>query len=112
MWRVVAILGCLAAACGGGSGGGTDGRALFEATCARCHGNDGRGEEIARIRLGVPDMTQAAFQDRVTDSDIKRTVREGSHSKKMPGFGTYYDDAQLEAIARHVRKLALDHPRR
>lgn len=102
---VLTALACLAA-CRGSAGRSTDGRELFEQVCARCHGTDGRGDPVQRINLGVPDMTDPAWQAARTDEDIMRTVREGSKSHKMPGFGDFYQPAQLEALARHVRGLA------
>jgi len=83
----------------------SDGAALFVQTCARCHGVDGRGEEQARRELGVPNMADVAWQAAHPDPLIKRTVHEGSRSKKMPPFGDVYSDAQLDAIIRHIRGL-------
>jgi mono/diheme cytochrome c family protein len=101
-WIFAAVL--LASGCSG-STDGADGKKLFEATCARCHGPDGTGDPLQKIKLGVPDMTAAAFQRKVTDDDIRRTVREGSKSKKMPSFGTFYEPRQLDALVRYVRAL-------
>lgn len=80
-----------------------DGAKLFGETCAKCHGVDGHGDPTAKAQLGVPDMTDAAWQAKLADDDIRRTVREGSKSKKMPPFGGFYDGAQLDALVAHVR---------
>jgi mono/diheme cytochrome c family protein len=106
--RFVPVLALLAAAaaCGRERDTRTGGAALFGATCARCHAADGRGDPTAKATLGVPDMTDPAWQARLTDEDIRRTVREGSRSKKMPPFGALYSAAQLEALVAHVRGLA------
>ena len=80
-----------------------DGHKLFTDTCARCHGPDGRGEAAAKVQLGVPDMTDPRWQEARTDGDIRRTVIEGSRSKKMPPFGSFYNDAQLGALVEQVR---------
>jgi mono/diheme cytochrome c family protein len=93
-----------AVACGGRSRG-TDGAALYGQTCARCHGVDGTGDELARKQLGVPDMTDPLWQKRLTDGDIRRTIQEGSRSKKMPPLGGMYDDAQLGTLVEHVRSM-------
>lgn len=84
---------------------GVDGPALFERTCARCHGRDGTGDPLQKQRLGVPDMTDPEWQSRHSDDDMRRTVREGSHSRRMPGFGEFYQDPQLDALIRHIRGL-------
>jgi mono/diheme cytochrome c family protein len=86
-------------------GAPADGTALFEQTCARCHGRDGTGDPVAKAQLGVPDMTAPDWQRKHSDDDIRRTVHEGSKSKKMPPFGDLYAPAQLDAIIAHVRSF-------
>jgi len=98
------LLACVAA-CSRPAGDLTDGKALFNQTCARCHGPDGRGDPVAKAQLGVPDMRDAVWQKAHPDELIKRTVHEGSKSKKMPPFGDLYTDAQLDVIIAYVRSL-------
>ena len=100
---VIALLGL---ACDPGKPRTRDGRVLFQAICARCHGPDGKGDPIERARLGVPDMTDPRWQEARSDAEIVRTIVEGSKSKKMPAFGkTAFDEAQLAALAAYVRSL-------
>jgi len=101
--RALVLIMLVSSACRGSAGDSTDGRVLFEQVCARCHGRDGVGDPIQRINLGVPDMTAPAWQAAHTDDDIRRTIREGSKSHKMPGFGDFYKPAQLDALVRYVR---------
>jgi mono/diheme cytochrome c family protein len=83
-----------------------DGRTLYVAVCARCHGVDGRGDPIEKQRLGVPDMTDPKWQAARKDDDIHRTIVEGSPSKKMPAFGTTsFRPEQIAALVRYVREL-------
>lgn len=93
------------AACNRQVGEAVDGRTLFEQTCGRCHGADGKGEPVAKAQLGVPDMTASAWQQAHSDDDIRNTVRAGSKSKKMPPFGNVYSPAQLDALVEHVRSF-------
>ena len=51
-------------------------------------------------------MTDPAWQAAHTDDDIRRTVHEGSRSKKMPPFGDVYPPVQLDAIIVRVRSFA------
>ena len=82
-----------------------DGKQIFETICARCHGNDGKGEATARLRLGVPDMSTPEWQGAHADAAIAAQIRDGSKNKKMPGFGDYFTDEQIAAIVAHVRTL-------
>jgi len=91
----------------GGAPGGLDGKVLFESVCARCHAVDGKGDPTAKLQLGVPDMTDPAWQAAHSDEVIKLTVHEGSKSKKMPALGDYFSDAQLDEIIKHVRGFAV-----
>jgi hypothetical protein len=50
-------------------------------------------------------MTDPVWNAARDDGFIKRTVREGSRSKKMPPFGDMYSDAQLDAIIGHLRSF-------
>jgi cytochrome c oxidase cbb3-type subunit 3 len=83
----------------------TDGKGLFETTCAKCHGPDGHGDPVQKVKLQVPDMTTAEWQGDRTDQFIKDTVRNGSKSKKMPAFGDGFSEVELSAIVEHVRSL-------
>ena len=103
---LIGIVAALAGGCSGSAGDSTDGRVLFEQVCARCHGKDGHGDPVQRINLGVPDMTDPKWQAAHTDEDIRRTVRQGSKSHKMPAFNDFYKPAQLDALVAHVRSLA------
>jgi cytochrome c553 len=80
---------------GGGAGGGdpaAQARALFEGTCAMCHGMTGRGDgQMAQSLNPKPrNYTDPAWQSSVTDDDIKKTILEGGQavgkSASMPSF--------------------------
>lgn len=75
-----------------------DGKALYSANCAACHGVDGRGG------VGVP-LALPEFLDSVTDNYLMNTMRLGRPGRVMPAF-TDLSDAQLNAILEHVRSFA------
>ena len=88
----------------------SDGQRLFQSACVRCHAADGTGDPVQKVRLGVPDMTDPAWQRFRTDEDIKRVIRQGSESRKMPPFGMAFRDEHLDALVRHVRSLNQEPP--
>jgi mono/diheme cytochrome c family protein len=102
----LACLGLVAAAAAcGPEPSAADGQVLYAQACARCHAPDGTGDPLQKQRLGVPDMTSAEWQRRTSDGDMKRTIREGSKSRRMPGFGDFFKEPQLDALVKHVRTL-------
>lgn len=81
------------------------GRDLFAATCARCHGADGNGG-LALFDGGPSprNFRDHAFQKDRTDEQIKLTIMNGKGSG-MPAFGATFTEAQLYALVAHVRSL-------
>jgi cytochrome c oxidase cbb3-type subunit 3 len=75
------------------------GRQVFTTTCASCHGLDGRGGERAPNILARPEV------QRMSDANIARVIREGTPSKKMPAFGSSFDDATLREVTAYLRTL-------
>lgn len=77
--------------------------ALFAASCAGCHGVDGRGGgDSAPPGAVMPDLSAAAVQDR-SDQDMATVIREGRGM--MPGFGSQLNERGIAALVAHVRTL-------
>jgi mono/diheme cytochrome c family protein len=76
--------------------------ALFNVSCAGCHGRDGKGQGVARPPgAQLPDFTSADFQKQRTDAQLIQAIREGRGM--MPGFGKQVNDQGLAALVAHVR---------
>ena len=69
------------------------GRKLFLASCAHCHGADARGDE-------GPDLHDAQVSDRY----IRNIVRHGI-PHEMPSFAKKHNDADITALIAYVRSL-------
>lgn len=50
---------------------------LFEAKCASCHGDDGRGKTELGLEMGVADMTKSAYWKELTLESARKAVWEG-----------------------------------
>jgi cytochrome c oxidase cbb3-type subunit III len=74
------------------------GRHTFDATCASCHGLDGRGGERA------PDIATRPEITRLSDQDLLSVLRAGIPEKGMPPFAGL-GSAKLAALVSYVRTL-------
>ena len=90
------------------------GARLFAASCAACHGSEGRGDGPGAADLDPPprDLTSREFRFRTTpsgapprDEDLVRTIREGLPGTAMPAFGTLFDDARLVELVAFLRAI-------
>jgi cbb3-type cytochrome c oxidase subunit III len=91
---------------GGAQKSSTSPAALFASKCARCHGNDGRGETAIGRIVDAPDLTDAVWWGkRTNDRALVASVTKGRGG--MPAFGkklTQKEIASLVAYARSFKK--------
>jgi mono/diheme cytochrome c family protein len=82
-----------------------NGKELFTANCAPCHGPDGKAKTPAARKLGVKDLTQS----KLSDAEIKKQIVEGKKDKKgnqqMPAFEDKLSAEQIAAIIAVVKEF-------
>lgn len=81
-----------------------DGKAVYADHCAKCHGDDGKGQTKMGERLGARDYTDAAVQASVTDEQAFKAVKEGlkkDGKTKMRPFDLSDDD--IKASVAYLR---------
>jgi len=96
----------LAVACGCPTHASPQARAkqLFDSTCAKCHGSDGRGGvPFAEGQPAPRNFCDAAFQASRSDEELKRVIKSGKGS--MPPFAALLDDAQVDELVAHIRSF-------
>jgi len=76
---MAALIACAALAFGAATAA-ADGNKLYSRYCAKCHGEDGRGETKMGKKLDLPDFTSATFQDRITDDQIADYLRKSKQN--------------------------------
>jgi putative heme-binding domain-containing protein len=75
-----------------------EGREIFAASCASCHGLDGRGGERA------PDIATKRDVKQLSDAVLLGIIREGVPGRGMPAFRRL-GDSRIQAVVWHLRNL-------
>jgi hypothetical protein len=110
----IAFAGAIGIAFGALAAAPPDGRALYNSTCASCHGLDGKGRtpEQTGFDLPLPDFSDCSFASREANGDWFSIIHEGgprrAFSRMMPAFGSALTAEQIEAILGHIRTFCTD----
>jgi cytochrome c553 len=76
--------------------------------CAKCHGDDGKGQTKMGKKLSVADLTDAKVQEKFTDDAAVKAMKEGIKDKTdklamKPIEGL--SEADMKALVAYVRAL-------
>jgi mono/diheme cytochrome c family protein len=74
---------------------------LYAKQCASCHGKDGRSKTIKGKLKHARNLTDAEWQERVSDERIFNSIMNGK--EKMPAYGKKLSQEQIEALVTYVR---------
>ena len=79
---------------------------LWTASCAKCHGADGKGQTKMGQKLGAKDYTNAAVQAALTDDAAAKAIKEGYTDKDgksvmKPAQGL--SDADIKGLVTYLR---------
>ena len=85
-----------------------DAPAIWADQCAKCHGDDGKGDTKMGHKLSIKDFTDAAVQAAFTDDEGFKAMKEGLADKngkmRMKPIGGLSDD-DMKAMVKYVRGL-------
>ncbi|HVP30352.1 MAG TPA: cytochrome c [Myxococcota bacterium] len=80
-----------------------NGKAVFDAECAKCHGADGSGDTPAGKALKVPSM----HDPRLTGPDSLETIKKVfAENPKHSSIKGKISPEELDAVAAYVKLLA------
>ena len=81
-------------------------KATWTASCARCHGADGKGQTMMGKKLGAKDYTDAAVQAALTDDAAAKAIKEGvkdKDGKSVMKPAQNLSDADVKALVAYMR---------
>ncbi len=83
-----------------------DAKAIYEKSCAKCHGPDGAGQTKMGQKLGVKNYTDAKVQAAMKDEEMTKAIKEGAKDKEgktvmKPAEGL--TDADIKGLVTVVR---------
>lgn len=98
--KVLSVAAVLAMVAALGAAHASDGKALYDAKCAMCHGKDGVAKPMAK---GSLNFNSEEFQKSMDAAAIAKTATDGKN--KMPAYKGKLTDEDIQAIAEYVKTL-------
>ena len=81
-----------------------DGKAIYKAHCAMCHGIKGVPSP-GFAKLKSPDFTDKGWQDSHTDAQIQKSVGRGVSGTMMKAFQKDLSPTEITAVVKYLRTL-------
>ena len=83
-----------------------DGKAVYSDSCAKCHGDDGKGQTKMGLKLEARDYSDAKVQDSVSDDQAFKSIKEGlKKDDKTLMKPSELSDADIKASIAYLRTL-------
>ena len=79
---------------------------LYRRYCVSCHGSDGKGQTSKGRFSHARDLTDAEWQDNVSDERIFNSIMNGRNTRgNMPAFSNKLKDKDVDSLVTFVRGL-------
>ena len=92
-----------------------DGKRLYDANCANCHGARAQGAVKAGFEISViaerggkqpPDLTDSAWDHGSTDTEIAAVIKKGIPAGMMAPYEGRLSDVEIQHVVAYVRSFA------
>ncbi|MGP8200838.1 MAG: c-type cytochrome [Limisphaerales bacterium] len=82
-----------------------DAKALYDKQCAKCHGEDGKGDTKMGKKLGAKDYTDPKVQDALKDDAAVKSIKEGlkKDDKTLMKPAEGLTDDQIKGLVAYMR---------
>ena len=83
-----------------------DAKETWAKSCAKCHGEDGKGQTKMGQKLGIKDYTDAKVQGGITDEEAFKAIKEGfkdKEGKTVMKAAEGLSDDEIKALVQVVR---------
>jgi mono/diheme cytochrome c family protein len=90
-----------------------EGKKLYAAHCASCHGDKGKGDGVAAVSLPVrpKDHTDGTTMNQLSDQFLIGVITKGGaavgKSGFMPAWGSSLNEMQVRDLVAYIRTLAV-----
>lgn len=85
-----------------------DAKAVYAKDCAKCHGEDGKGETKMGKKLGAKDYTDAKVQAELKDDAAFKAIKEGlkdKDGKTLMKPSESVSDEDIKGLVAYMRTL-------
>jgi len=83
-----------------------DAKDTWTKSCAKCHGEDGKGQTKMGQKLGIKDYTDAKVQAELKDEAAFKAIKEGlkdKDDKVLMKPAEDLSDAEIKGLVAHLR---------
>ncbi len=87
-----------------------DGKAVYEKTCLKCHGAEGKGDgPVTKLvkNQTMGDLSDKGAMEQYSEEDLYKLIAEGGEAlgkaKLMPAHKDKLDEAQIKALITYLK---------
>ena len=83
----------------------SDVKEIYTKNCAKCHGEDGKGQTTMGKKLGIKDYTNPETQSKLNDPQMVKAIKQGvkeDDKTKMKAFDVFTDE-EVNGLVAYIR---------